>query len=447
VEPHLHRTDTTRPGAPGRRPRVLGLYAGAVQLATPLLGLTLRRRARRGKEEPDRLDERRGVAGAERPAGPLVWLHATSIGEANSVLGLVHRLTELRPDLFLLVTTTTVSSARLIAPQLPGNARHQFVPVDHPAWTARFLDHWRPDLMIWVESELWPNLLAAADARGIPRLLLQGRLSPKSARRWRMARRGVQHMLRGFALCLAQSPQDAKRLRALGAVKTRYLGNLKFAAAPLPADADAARDLALAVGARPCWLAASTHAGEEAVVAAVHRALAAGIPRLLTVVVPRHEQRGAEIADMLAAEGLAVARRSAGALPEKDIDIYLADTTGELGLFYRQCPVAFIGGSLVRHGGQNPLEPARLDTALLHGPHVENFREIYEALARVGGCGRVVNETEMAAALKVLLSDTEARDRMATAAAEVAAGQASVLDDVVAELLPFLPPSADATRA
>jgi 3-deoxy-D-manno-octulosonic-acid transferase len=412
----------------------LALYRGATRLAGPLVDRYLAARLAQGKEDAARLDERRGVASRPRPRGFLVWLHGASVGEAISALPLVERLTEYG---VVLLTTGTVTSARLVAERLPAGALHQYVPADRPDWVASFLDHWRPDLALWLESELWPNLVMATHARGTPMVLVNARMSARSAARWRWLPWAIRPLLRAFDLCLAQGEESAERFRVLGARAVRAPGNLKFAAPPLPADETALAMFKAAIGGRPCWLAASTHPGEEAVAGAVHQALAARHAGLLTIIAPRHPVRGPEIAATLPGR---VRRRAAGEAP--DGDIYVADTLGELGLFYRLAPVVLIGGSLVPHGGQNLLEPARLGAAVLHGPHMTNFPE---ALALLGDAlTPVADVAALTTAVDALLADPAQRARLGATARERAARGAGALDAVLAALAPYLPRDARA---
>lgn len=429
--------DLPAPKAP-RAPGMAALYRALATAATPLVRLHLRRRANTGKEDPSRLGERYGRSRLARPPGPLVWIHAASIGEAMSVLALAAGLRASRPGLNLLFTTGTVSSATLLAEHLPGGVLHQYAPVDLPQAARAFLDHWRPDLALWVESEFWPALLLETRRRRIPAVLLQGRLSATSLRRWRRAAGLIGDILDTFALTLTQTPADAERLAALGAPAPHCLGNLKFAAPPLPADPSTLKTLAAALGARPRWLAASTHPGEDEIVADAHRILAPRHPSLLTLIVPRHPRRGRDIADALKATGLKHARRASGALPEAGCEIYVADTIGELGLWYRLAPVAFIGGSLVAHGGQNPLEAARLGAAPLFGPHMENFATIARGMIAAEAARPVADAASLAAAVDALLSDAPKRAAMAQAAKAFAEGESGVLDRILDALRPFL---------
>jgi 3-deoxy-D-manno-octulosonic-acid transferase len=331
-----------------------------------------------------------------------------------------------------------VSSAALLADRLPDGVLHQFVPVDLPTPARRFLDHWRPDLALWLESELWPTLLRQSARRGVMLILVNGRMSAASHRRWRWARPVARALLSGFRLLLAQGGDDAARLQDLSGRAVRCPGNLKLAAAVLPCDAALLAHLAARRGARPIWLAASTHEGEEAIAGAVHRTLAPHHPGLLTVIVPRHPARGAAIRDGLGAIGLAAGRRAEGAdLPLAE-GIYVADTMGELGNWYRLADLVFIGGTLVPHGGQNPLEPARLGCAVLHGPHIFNFAEIAAGLTQAGAARPVADTASLIAAVEGLLSDATARHAMAAAGQRFAAAQGEIIERVASELAPFL---------
>jgi 3-deoxy-D-manno-octulosonic-acid transferase len=387
-------------------------------LAAPLLRLHLRRRAARGKEEAARLPEREGH-GAARPAGPLLWLHAASVGEARALLPLIEALAARAPALRFLVTTGTTTSAAQLPRWLPealrGRVLHRYAPLDVPAWVARFLEGWRPDAALRIDSELWPNTLAACAARGIPLVLVNGRISARSAARWRRLAPGAARRLLGaFSLVAPRSAEDAARFAALGAARLAAPGDLKLAAAPLPAEPAALEALRAALAGRPVWLAASTHPGEEALVLQAAALLRPRHPALLVILAPRHPERGAE----LAALAPGAARRSQGAPPGPG-PVYIADTMGELGLFYRLASVALVGGSLVPHGGQNPLEPARLGCPILLGPHMENFAEATALLEGAGGARRVAADAAaLAAAVADVLTNPGPAAAMAAAAAQ-----------------------------
>jgi 3-deoxy-D-manno-octulosonic-acid transferase len=364
------------------RSALLGLYLlVSRRLAPPTRRLLLRRQAA-GKEHPTRITERMGEAGMPRPEGPLVWFHAASVGEAASLLELLRRLQTARPGLTCLVTTVTVTSEQFLAERLPEGCAHQFAPADVLPWVNRFLDHWKPDLAVWTESELWPATLAATSARGIPMLLINARISNRSYRRWRMQRGLARALLRRFDAILAQDDLAAEHLLALGADPERLsvTGSLKEGAAPLGHDEKERVRLARALAGRPVWLAASTHAGEEEMAIDAHMVARRSLPMLALILAPRHPARGDEVAALLRARGLAVAQRSKGEEIGADTDVYLADTLGEMGLWYRIASVSFIGGSLVEVGGHNPFEPALLGSAILFGPHVRNFADAYARL-------------------------------------------------------------------
>ncbi|MEC4593074.1 3-deoxy-D-manno-octulosonic acid transferase [Nitrospirillum amazonense] len=414
------------------------LYRGLTALAGPAVRRLLDRRLAAGKEDPLRLPERLGHAGLPRPPGRLIWLHAASVGESMAVLPLIDRLLTLSPRSTVLITTGTVTSAALMAKRLPPGAIHQFVPVDLPAAVARFMDHWRPDAALWIESEFWPNLLRALRKAQVPAALVNARLSAGSHRNWRRAPRTAHRLLSTFRLALAQTATEAGRLRDLGLADVRCVGNLKYSTSPLPAEPQALAAFKAAVGDRPTWVFASTHPGEDDLAVQAHQRLAPRIPGLLTLVVPRHPARGPEVAAAFQARGLTVSRRATGALPDATDALHVADTLGELGLFFRLAPVAAIGGSFVPVGGHNPIEPAQLGAAIVYGPHMHNFAEIAATLEAAGGARRVPDVDGLAAAVHTLLTDPDARAAQAAAAKAVADDNRDAVDRVMAALAPLL---------
>jgi 3-deoxy-D-manno-octulosonic-acid transferase len=387
----------------------------------------LRRRVARGKEWADRLPERRGIDPTPRPPGRLIWLHAASVGEAMSVLPVIAQL-RAEAGVTVLVTTGTVTSARLMAQRAP-DVLHRFVPLDVPRWVERFLDHWRPDAAAFLESELWPSTLAACEARGVRMVLLNARMSARSQAGWGRAPRFARALLGAFDAVWAQSAADAARLQALGARNVSSPGNLKFAAPCLPVDQTELARLRAVLGERPRWLAASTHEGEEAIAAAIQAQLAPAHPGLVTIVAPRHPDRGAALAAALGAS-----RRSAGEDPPAS-GIWLADTLDELGLLYRLAPIVFVGKSLTSGGGQNPLEPARLGCAVAAGPMMDNHAEAVAALTAVDALARPLNEAELAAWVDSMLRDPVARGRMGQAAKAASCADAELPRRAAALLL------------
>ena len=412
----------------------LRLYAAAASAGAPALRLMLARRLRHGREVAGRLSERWGIEASPRPPGCLVWLHAASVGEATSVLPVLAALAGEGAE--VLMTTGTVTSAALLAARLPAmglerRVRHRFMPLDVPGWAARFLDHWRPDVAGFVESEVWPNLIAACRRRGVPMLLVNARLSPRSFSRWRLLPGLARDLFGGFAQAQAQSEGDAQRLRVLGARNVDAPGNLKFAAADLPADPAELARLQVKLRGRPVWLAASTHPGEEAIAAAVHARLAPAHPGLLTIVVPRHPERGAVIAVALAG----AARRALGEDPPSAAGLWIGDTLGELGLFVRLAACVFVGKSLAGQGGQNPLEPARLGRPVAVGPHTGNFGEPVAALRAAGALVEVADTAALAAWVDALLCDPARAAAMGQAGIAAAARTAGLPRQVAAMLL------------
>jgi len=421
---------------PDRLPLTLRAYALLTAAATPLAPHVLNRRLRHGKEHPQRLAERRGEATVRRPAGTLVWVHGASVGELAAAIPLIERLCA--GDRNVLVTTGTVTSAAFAAQRLPPGAVHQFVPLDVPAFVARFFDHWRPDLALFVESDLWPNMIMAAAQRGIPLIVVNGRLSARSFERWRYLPDTIEALLRRLDLCLVGTPADAERFAALGAPRITTTGNLKLDVPLLPVDEGKLARLSAALAGRPVIAAASTHLGEESAVIDTQRRLKATFRGLLTILVPRHPERGASIAAEVAAAGLSAALRSRGELPNAATDVYIADTVGELGLFYRVAPIVFMGGSLIPHGGQNPIEPAKFGAAILHGPHVSNFADIYAALDRAKGAELVPHADRLPVRIGAWLKDGDERARVSAAAKSTVDLLGGALERTLAALEPYL---------
>ncbi len=416
----------------------LRIWRGLTHLGNPLLGAHLRSRVKRGKEEEARLSERRGITNAVRPAGKLLWIHAASVGESLSVLPLINAVLAQDEDLSVLITTGTVTSAKLLEEQLPPRAQHQYVPLDRVNSVRRFLDHWKPDAGIWVESELWPTLLTESKSRGIPLGLVNARMSKKSARGWKRLPRTAAQMLGAFDVILAQDNITARRLSELGAGHLLELGNLKLAADPLPADEGELARLRDAIGNRPVWIAASTHKEEE-IIASAHQHLEKQLPNVLSIIVPRQPRRFDVVEQELVAAGLKVARRSRGDAIAEDTQVYLADTMGEMGLFLRLGAVAFLGRSLFDKGGSNPLEPARLNCAIVHGPYIENFDDLYEKLRAIHGARAVEDVETLAQAVADLLADEPARAAQITAALTLVAEAHEVLAETSKAVIGLLP--------
>ncbi|WP_181699329.1 3-deoxy-D-manno-octulosonic acid transferase [Chthonobacter albigriseus] len=416
--------------------RLLAAYVSVTRVASPIGRLIVGLRRRFGKEHADRWRERLGVADRAGTGGPTVWVHAASVGETVAILPLVERLAA--SGLGVVLTTVTVTSAGVVERKALRGVVHQFVPLDFAPYIDRFLDTWHPGLALFVESEIWPAAVARLADRGVPLAILNGRMSDRSYRGWSRFSGVAAAIFGRVALCLAQSDADADRFRRLGVRDVRAVGNIKFDA-PVP---EAARPvhaaLKAAIGDRPVLLAASTHEGEEEQVLDAYARLAPGVPGLLLVIAPRHPARGAAVMAMATGRGLEACQRSAGALPGRTTAVYVADTVGELGTFYRLASVAFVGGSLVGQGGHNPIEPARLGVAVVTGPQVDNFRDIYATMLADGAVTMVPDAAGLAEAAERLIHHRHAREAQVAAASALVERLSGALDRSFEALQPLI---------
>lgn len=413
------------------------LYRSASWLLAPVMPLWLKRRQGRGKEDQSRIRERFGRAGRLRPNGKLLWVHAASVGEANAALPLIETLLAEIPTLHVLLTTGTVTSASLMTRRLPARALHQFVPVDTPLAVRRFMKFWKPDVGLFIDSELWPNLIHEAEQSRVVLAMANARMSERSFKSWkRYAPWLIRPLLNSFFFCFAQSDQDAKRLQTLGISRIHAIGNLKYDVPALECDERELVQLQQAIGNRPVWLAASTHAGEEVLIAAAHRELQQYLPDLLTIIVPRHATRATDVLQDL--PDLYVSQRSCGQAIHPATEIYLADTMGELGLFYRLADVALIGGSLIPHGGQNPIEAMKLGCPVIMGPHMENFASVVAAMQQAGIGRQLQAGASLAAAVYDSLKHPDWLLEQSQKSLQHVTSQAGCLDAICDALSPIL---------
>ena len=418
---------------------ILSLYRAAMHLGRPLATAILRRRVAQGKEDALRLGERRGMTARPRPVTPrLIWIHAASVGESVSALPLINHILDDDPDAYLLLTTGTRTSAALMADRLPARALHQYLPVDRPAWIKRFLAHWRPCVAIFIENEIWPNLIIESKAVDLPLILVNGRLSARSFKRWRWMPGMARALFSRFDLILAVDATSEAQFTALGAPTVAIAESLKLASPPLPVAAGDLAALRGAVADRPLWVAASTHAGEETAVLAAHRMAAAATPDLLTIIVPRHPNRGDAVAEEAAAAGHRVRRRAAGALPAADTEIYVADTLGEMAIFFALGEVVFIAGSLAPVGGHNPLEPCHFGCAVLFGPLMEKNAEIARQLIAAGAARQIADGAALGPAVAELLAEPAQVAAMAAAARTEAGRHLSLIGEVHGRIMDVL---------
>lgn len=411
-------------------------WAGAA--AYPLIGGYVAWRASKGKEDHARRRERYGRAGQPRPQGPLVWVHAASVGETIAVTPLIERI--LGFGINVVLTTGTVTSAHVARERLGDRIIHQYVPLDLKPAVSRFLDHWQPDLAIIAESEIWPMTILELGARRVPQVLVNGRLSDRSFASWSKRSFLAEALLENLAHVVAQSEVDAERFRALGARPVTVSGNLKVDTVPPPVDEAELTRLRGEIGDRKVWAAVSTHEGEELAAAEVHKLIKGRHPGLLTIIVPRHPDRADAVAASCAAMGLTVARRSLGDTIAPGTDIFLGDTIGEMGLYLRLTEIAFVGRSLTGQGGQNPLEPAMLGTAVLSGRNVQNFRESYQKLAANGGARFIRDKDVLAGAVNFLLNNDAERRKMMEAGRRTVEDMRGSLTKTLQALEPYIHP-------
>lgn len=403
----------------------LGTYRMVGRVMYPFMGPFLHVRARRGKEDRRRRYERYGYPSADKPDGPLVWFHAASVGESMAVLPLIEHIHGL--GIHTVMTTGTVTSAEVVRKRLPRATFHQYVPLDLEQAVNRFLDHWKPDLAIFTESEIWPTTIEQLKLRRIPQVLVNARMSDRSYKRWSGAAKLAESLFDRFSHVIAQSEIDADRFRKLGARPVTVSGNMKVDTPKLPVNPQELADMRTAIAGRPAWIAASTHKGEEEIILKTHLRLAKELPGLLTILVPRHPDRGDDVEALVHQSGLQIARRSRREAIRKVTDVFLGDTIGEMGLYLRLAPVCFMGRSLTAEGGQNPLEPAMTGTAIISGSRVSNFRETYSQLNDKGGVVLVEDADQLAENVKFLLCNAGKRHEMATAAGEALVEMAGAL--------------------
>jgi 3-deoxy-D-manno-octulosonic-acid transferase len=420
---------------------LLSLYKNTLRVGKPIIWLGLKNRLRQGKEDPARINERMGIASRPRPDGKLVWMHVASVGEAQSIRILIDEFLASNSDLHILVTSGTRTSADLLTKTLPMRAIHQYVPFDHPDWVRAFLDHWQPNMVLWVESELWPNLLMQIQKRHIPAALLNARLSFKSARNWSYSRGLLSELLTTFSVILCQSDTDKHYYESLGGRSVFTVGNIKFSAKPLPYSDDDHTALSQLLAGRPTWIYASTHFDEESIARDIHLSLKKDIPNLLTIIAPRHPERTDKILETISSPNIKITRRHPAQknIPAPDTDIYLVDTMGELGLFYKLTDIAMIGRSLSLDGGggHNPLESMRLHAVTLFGPLTQNLKDIYDDVMSMNAGIRVSDKHALYNAIHHLLTDEHHKKFMMNITASFINDRNKTLQNTLDELEPL----------
>ncbi|WPZ20775.1 3-deoxy-D-manno-octulosonic acid transferase [Sulfitobacter faviae] len=413
-------------------------WVAASRVILPVAGRRSMAKLRRAEVSSQRAREKLGHASQPRPEGQLIWFHAASVGESLSVLALIDRMGRALPQAHFLITSGTATSARLVGSRLPPRTRHQFAPLDAPGPLKRFLDHWRPNAALFVESELWPQMLRRTHARGTAMALINARLSQRSIESWQKRPALAGFLFGVFDLILTQNDAMARAMTTINTPADRVTPgiNLKSMAGPLPQDEETIAEAREALEGRPVWIASSTHPGEEKAVLEAHRQLLERIPELCLILVPRHPERGDEVAGLIASYGLTHGRRTRGHMPREQV--YLADTLGELGTWYALSEIVFLGGSLHPIGGHNPYEVAQAGAMVLSGTHVANFAETYAEMEAAGAARLVAGTQDLADRVGALLRNDIARASGVAAAKAYAAGQTDKLDSIAERLITAL---------
>jgi 3-deoxy-D-manno-octulosonic-acid transferase len=426
-------------------PPALTFYRTLTRFSAPLLPFILSRRAKAGKEDPARRHERLGRPGEPRPSGLLVWLHGASVGESLVLATLVDELASHRPDLSFLVTTGTKTSATLMAKRLPDTARHQYVPVDTPAAATHFLNHWQPDLAVFAESEIWPNLIVETALSGIPMALVNARMNEKSLRNWARQPDTARWLLACFNWIGAADSRTCHGLEDLTGAAVTFAGNLKLEARPEDAPEEELDRCRKLLTDRPVWLAASTHPGEEASILSAHDLILENHPDALLILAPRHPERGGEVGTLIEKRGYTCARRSQGQSPTSQDQVWLADTLGEMPLWYACAPAVFVAGSLKPEiGGHNPVEVSKAGSAVITGPHVASFQDLYDHYKAEEAVRIVDDALTISEAVEEIWSGRGPTE--AAAAAAVSAASGGALASTVTALIELLPAPVEAAQ-
>ncbi len=418
----------------------INLYNILIRLLYPLaIRPYINKRKEQGKEDVKRFNERIGKPNLPRPEGQLFWMHGASVGESLSMLPLIDKLLRTYPQAYVMVTTGTTTSAELMGKRLPERAFHQYIPIDNPKFTRRFVKYWHPEAVLWFESDLWPAMLSAVKRKNIPLILMNGRISNRSFKRWQQFDFICKELLSCFSYCLGQSDEDAHRLKVLGAKKAECLGNLKYAGLPLPVDEEKKKQLLSEIGGRTIWLASSTHDDEEMKIARFHGEIKKEFPDLLLIIAPRHPNRGEEIQRQIREQlQLNVALRSANEPIGSKTDIYIANTIGEMGLWYSICPLVFIGGSLIPHGGQNFMEPSRCHDAVIVGPYMHNFTDAMNRALKADAVTQVNNVMELSNQVGLMLENNQLLKEKQQKAYDWAMSESEILDKIMEKIKEYI---------
>ena len=375
---------------------MLNLYRLLINLVLLISPLIIILRLIKKKEHPIRFKEKFCFFPIKRGNGKLVWFHGSSVGEILSIIPLVEKLEKNKSIKKILITSSTLSSSKVLTKFKLKKTVHQFFPIDANFLTKKFLDYWNPAIAIFVESEIWPNMLINVKKKSIPLVLLNARITKKSYKKWKMISLLSKFLFESFDISFPQNHETKKYLNSLGVKKIKFLGNLKFSESKTQKNSALNKNIEKIFKSRKIWCAVSTHNGEEKMCAEAHKKLKKKYKKLLTVIIPRHVHRVNDIYKEIVDMGFKVQIHSKKNKIKKDTDIYLVDTYGETKSFFKICNTVFLGGSIVNHGGQNPLEPARFGCKILHGPNIQNFTEVYRLLNKENLSFKFYNTNQLA---------------------------------------------------
>ena len=346
------------------------------------------------KEHPIRFKEKFCVYSKKKLNGKLIWIHGASVGEILSVIPLIEKLEKDKKIKQILITSNTLSSSKIFSNLKLKKTIHQFFPIDTHHNTQKFLNYWKPSVAIFVDSEIWPNMIKNIKKNQISLILINGRITQKSFKRWKLFSTSAKKIFQEFDMCLPSSLESSHYLKFLGAKKIKFIGNLKFTETKYNKN-DLNKKLKKFLLSKKIWCASSTHNKEELVCAHIHKKLKIKHKNLLTIIIPRHIDRVGDIENQIKKLKLKIHFHTSKNKIDKDTDIYLVNTFGQTKSFFKICKTIFLGGSIIKHGGQNPLEAARFGCKILHGPHVWNFSEIYDLLKKNNVSKKIISPNQL----------------------------------------------------
>jgi len=358
----------------------------------------------KNKEHPNRFKEKFGFYTKKKLTGKLIWFHGASVGEILSIIPLIEKLEKNKKIKQILITTNTLSSSKILTNLKLKKTIHQFFPIDTNYHTKKFLAYWKPSVAIFIDSEIWPNMITNIKKKSISLILINARITDKSFKRWKVFASSAKKIFQEFDICLSSSLKSRKYLNSLGAKKIKFIGNLKFTQSEKGTNV-LTKNLRKFFLSKKIWCASSTHGIEERICADVHKKLKTKYKNLLTIIIPRHIHRTKEITSEIKKLGLNIHVHDSKKKINKKIDIYLVNSFGQTKSFFKICKTVFLGGSIIRHGGQNPLEAARYGCKILHGPNVWNFDEIYSLLKKYKVSRKIVNSNQLTLEVEKMLNN------------------------------------------